>query len=408
MAMTSAGRSTSSSIAAAIITRDNLDTLAGLLEQLTDLDQVVVVDTGSRDGTRRHVARLGPPFELHRFRWRPRPDGYEPDEWGFAAARNESFSHVKTSHCIWLDSDDTVVEVTADGRNRAASASVGRRLRQAVSDIPQADVFQLDYVYEIDALGNDVMVMLADRMLRLAAGWRWRHPVHEVVAPHGNLDGILAVRIPDLAVQHHGVERASLERNVAMLRAWLRQLRRSGASPEARARATWLMGRTLAGLGRRRESVRWIQREYLAQHPGLPPQAQWAGWMDLARVLLEERDVENARLAALRAIGISPRFEEGYVLLADVKAAAGDEPDGILKLLEIARSCREGGDGAYEHHPAYVDFAVLLLGAESRLRLGRPFEALPFARQAVAMRPNDERANRAYDLAAPVRSPAGQ
>src|SRR6266853_4872430 len=101
MAMTSAGRSTSSSIAAAIITRDNLDTLAGLLEQLTDLDQVVVVDTGSRDGTRRHVARRGPPFDLHRFRWRPRPDGYEPDEWGFAAARNESFSHVKTSHCIW-------------------------------------------------------------------------------------------------------------------------------------------------------------------------------------------------------------------------------------------------------------------------------------------------------------------
>ncbi|HET7467773.1 MAG TPA: glycosyltransferase, partial [Candidatus Dormibacteraeota bacterium] len=351
MAMTGSGGPSAVSIGAAIITRDNLETLAPLLEQLTELDQVVVVDTGSRDGTRRHVARLGPPFELHRFRWRPRPNGYDSDDWGFAAARNASFSHVTTTHCIWLDSDDTMVDLTTTGREPAPAASVGRKLRQAVSDVPRADVFQLDYIYQVDAVGIPVTVMLADRMLRLAAGWRWRHPVHEVAAPTSDPGSILAVRVGDLAVQHHGVERTSLERNVAMLRAWLRQLKRAGAGPEAMARAQWLMGRTLTGLGRRQESVRWILREYLAKNPGLPPQAKWAGWIDLARIWLEDRDFESARLAALRAIDVGPRYEEAYVLLADVKAATGDDPDGILKLLDVARSCREAGDGAFEHHP---------------------------------------------------------
>ncbi len=67
-------------VGVAIITRNDLDKLKDLLEQLGRFDQVVVVDTGSRDGTREHIRKLGPPFELHTFEWLGRPDGKGPDD----------------------------------------------------------------------------------------------------------------------------------------------------------------------------------------------------------------------------------------------------------------------------------------------------------------------------------------
>ncbi|HXC78244.1 MAG TPA: glycosyltransferase, partial [Candidatus Acidoferrum sp.] len=134
-------------IGAAIITKDDLPKLRELLDQLKALDQVVVVDTGSRDGTRAHVKSLGPPFELHDFTWRPRPDGHGPNEWGFAAARNESFRHLKTTHIIWLDSDDTV-ELLVDGKRLTPSAeTTAAAFRKLAGNAPKTDVFLMDYLY---------------------------------------------------------------------------------------------------------------------------------------------------------------------------------------------------------------------------------------------------------------------
>ncbi len=59
-------------VGVAIITRDDLGPLKDLLAQVSGFDQVVVVDTGSRDGTRRYVKQLGPPYELHEFKWNMR------------------------------------------------------------------------------------------------------------------------------------------------------------------------------------------------------------------------------------------------------------------------------------------------------------------------------------------------
>src|SRR5437667_9062715 len=133
-------------VGVAIITRDDLGPLKDLLAQVSGFDQVVVVDTGSRDGTRRYVKQLGPPYELHEIKWRPRPGDHQPDEWGFAAARAESFAHLKTTHAVWLDSDDSVVSALAGRRTTPSAADTAAALRILASNSPDIDLRMIDHI----------------------------------------------------------------------------------------------------------------------------------------------------------------------------------------------------------------------------------------------------------------------
>lgn len=385
-------------IGVAIITRDDLPKLRELLQQLSQLDQVVVVDTGSRDGTRKYVKDLGPPFELHQFKWRPGPAGHGADDWGFAAARNESFQHVTTTYVVWLDSDDIVVGIVDGKRVIASAEGVSTAFRKLAAESPRVDAWLMDYLYMTDEFDNATMLIAKERILRAEAGWHWRYPVHELLFSSGEVS---VKQVADLAILHrpHDVER-SVRRNGPMLRAWLRQLLKTGGSDRDLSRARYLVGRSLRGQGKYLKAAHWMLGQFLAKHPENPPDDKWEGWMDVARDLVQAGDGEGARHAALQAIGLCPRFGEAYILLANLKAAAGERPGDILKLVELAESCLNEGYGPHEHNPMLIRFNGVLLAAESQLRLGRNREALALADRALALRPGDENAKRIWEQSA--------
>jgi hypothetical protein len=389
-------------IGAAIITRDDLTKLKGLLDQLADFDQVVVVDTGSRDGTRAHLRKLGPPFELHEFSWRGRPAGRGPDDWGFAAARNESFSHLKTTHATWVDSDDTFAFVGNGQRIAATSKAVATGLRKLVTDAPRADLWLMDYVYATDEFGNPTAMVAKDRFIKLDVGWHWRYPIHEVMFPDRDASELTVVSVKDLVVEHrpHQTE-ASVKRNGPMLRAWLRQLdTKGGGRPGELARARWLVGRSLRGQARYVKAAHWMLSQYLGKHPELTPNEKYEGWMDVAKDLIEAGDKSGAHHALLECIGLCPRLADAYIALADLKTEAGERPGDILKLVEIAETCTSDDYGTHERNPAYASFRGPLLGAASQLRIGHFREALMLANRALAIRPGDEQALRIAKAAA--------
>lgn len=392
---------TEATIGVAIITRDDLAKLKGLLEQLAGLDQVVVVDTGSRDGTAKYVRGLGPPFECHQFKWRPRPAGYGPDDWGFSAARNESFAHLKTTHALWLDSDDIIAAVVNGSPVTASPESTASAFRSLVANSPDMDAWLVDYVYTSDEFGNPNLVITKERLLRMDVGWRWQHPIHELVFPQKDPQDVNAVRVSDLLVVHqpHDVEQ-SVRRNAPMLRAWLRQLERAGASDTDLSRAHFLVGRSLRARGQYVKAAHWMLAQFLAKHPDMPPDDKWEGWMDVAKDLLLAGDRDGARHAALEAIGLCPRFGDAYVVLADMKLVAGEPPGDILKLIEIADSCAGESYGPHEHSPLLTSFNGALIASQCQLRLGRHREALTRADRALALRPGDGRAKRAWQVAA--------
>ena len=94
-------------ISACMIVKDEQDNLDRCLRSLAgSVDEVIVVDTGSTDGTpeiaRSHGARLVSTT------WRD----------DFAVARNESIGHARGSWLLWIDADEELVEETPGALRR--------------------------------------------------------------------------------------------------------------------------------------------------------------------------------------------------------------------------------------------------------------------------------------------------
>ncbi|HVC77276.1 MAG TPA: sulfotransferase [Candidatus Micrarchaeaceae archaeon] len=389
-------------IGAAIITRDRLAKLKELLDQVSGLDQVVVVDTGSRDGTRAYVKKLGPPFELHEFKWRPRPAGFGPDDWGFAAARNESFGHLRTTHALWLDSDDMVVHVAEGKRIRTSSEATAAAFRRLASASTELDVWMVDYLLRTDEFGNPSRVIAKERLVRQPDTWRWRFPVHEVlVSQRKEVRDLNTVVVLDIGVVHRqGDAGRSISRNARMLKAWLRQLQTAGGPDADLARARFLVGRSLFAQGQFAKAANWMLGQFLAKHPHVMVEEKWEGWMEVAKSLVPAGDTEGARQATLQAIGLCPRFGEAYVMLADLKNMLGERPADIIKLLEVAQSCGSESYGTHEHNPLLTGLHATLLASENQVKLDNYREALGLADRALAAHPGNPRARQAWERAA--------
>lgn len=90
-----------------MIVRDEERTLAGCLDSARDIcHDVVVVDTGSTDGTAQILERYGVAPIVHPMR----TAGYE----GLAAARNLSFEHARSPWILVLDADERLSPRTVE------------------------------------------------------------------------------------------------------------------------------------------------------------------------------------------------------------------------------------------------------------------------------------------------------
>jgi len=84
-------------ISLAMIVKDEQATLAHSLESVRRLvDEMIIVDTGSSDGTIDIAKRFG--AQIHHFKWRD----------DFAAARNESLKHCTGDWALILDADEAI------------------------------------------------------------------------------------------------------------------------------------------------------------------------------------------------------------------------------------------------------------------------------------------------------------
>lgn len=118
-------------------------------------DEVVVVDTGSSDGTADIARSLGAKVSF--FKWRD----------DFSAARNFSFSLASGEYVMWLDADDVVEE--------ADIAAV-----RALVEGPPFDVAMLVY-------SGGGVAYVRERIFRRAMGFVWQGVVHEAVVPRGRV-----------------------------------------------------------------------------------------------------------------------------------------------------------------------------------------------------------------------------
>jgi FkbM family methyltransferase len=147
-----------------MIVRDNAATIVACLSSIRPwVDEVVVVDTGSKDETPRIAERLG--ARVFHFPWCD----------SFSAARNESLRHARGRWVFWMDSDDTIDEAN------------GRKVRALALDDPNPAV--MGYVMQVHCPGPgeegtaDVTVVDHVKLFRNLPQLRFERRIHEQIIP---------------------------------------------------------------------------------------------------------------------------------------------------------------------------------------------------------------------------------
>ncbi|HZK79434.1 MAG TPA: glycosyltransferase family 2 protein, partial [Humisphaera sp.] len=191
------------SVSLCMIVRDEEANLAGCLEGVAGLfDEVIVVDTGSIDGTRQVAARFG--AKVFDFPW--------IDD--FAAARNESRRHATGQWIFWLDADDRV-----DAINRG-------RLAELLENLPEVNdqrnpIFSAWCKCSLPDFSDADLAVKHGRLFPNRPDLAWTGRIHERIMPAPGAAAVEMVQT-DVTIYHSGYadtqERArKIQRNARLI-----------------------------------------------------------------------------------------------------------------------------------------------------------------------------------------------
>lgn len=143
-------------------------------------DEIVVVDTGSTDGTAEIARSFG--ARVFDFVW--------VDD--FAAARNAALARATGDYAFWLDADDRVEPAQRD------------RLRTLLDGLRSVDsAYVVRCACDADSTGGGATVVDHIRLFPVREDVRWTYRVHEQILPSLRRVGV-DVRWTDVVVRHVG------------------------------------------------------------------------------------------------------------------------------------------------------------------------------------------------------------
>lgn len=298
-----------------LIVKNEEASLPTCLGSVADLvDEIVVVDTGSTDGTQEVCQRYG--AHVYPFAW--------VDD--FSAARNESLRHATGDWIFWLDGDEWLDEVN---RRRLKDLFAGLGDENAAYVMTQRCLQQASLTGPPTAADQDVEQV---RLFRRHPQIQWEYRVFEQVQSSLRRLGSV-LRHTEVIIQHAGyqdaaVYRGKIERNLRLARLDLAE------HPDD----PWIyysIGVFEQLLGNFAESVPFLQRG----RDRLAPRARYAAKLHALLVQAHHRlgQGEEARTACRAARHLYPQdpellFQEG-ILLQEAGDAQGAE-NCLLQLLE--------------------------------------------------------------------------
>jgi glycosyltransferase involved in cell wall biosynthesis len=166
-----------------MIVRDEQHNLEACLSPVADLfDEIIIIDTGSRDRTIEIARRFT--SHVHHFLW--------CDD--FSAARNESLKHATGDWIFWLDADDRV---------RPAHLAPLRELLEKLDDRPR--LYMLNTIVLSSVPGEEPRLVSHPRLFRRHPELQWRGRVHEQLMP--SIDELRYERLfSKIEIEHVGYQ----------------------------------------------------------------------------------------------------------------------------------------------------------------------------------------------------------
>ena len=360
-------------VSLALIVRDEQRTLGRCLDSVAGaFDEIVVVDTGSRDATKEVARRYTD--RVYDFEW--------CDD--FAAARQFAFDRAGGDWVAWLDADDVVT----------GAEFVGPALEAAP---PEVRGFEWRYVSARDEWGDATCEFWRERCVRNDGTFRWQGRVHEVLvsAPRQPL-----VRDERIVVDHRPERARAREKYRRNLRILRRERREAGADADPRllfhlANEYAAAGHAGRALGLYRRYVRagtWAEERYYAQTRAA----------DLCRSLGRYEEAADADLAALK---ICPHWPDAYFGLAETYYHLRDWHK-VVHWCEVGRAMPRP-DTPHFVNPLDYSFNWIIFFTNALYHLGETAEALRWTKRALVLRPDDARHRENFLLFADALAPAG-
>ena len=327
------------------------------MDSMSEADQVVVLDTGSDDGTAERLRARGAQVTVERIA-----------PWRFDQARNRSLELVPEDAdvCVCTDLD----EVFQPGWRSA--------LEQAWT--PGTSQARYRYTWSFQPDGSEGVVFWQEK-IHARRGFRWVHPVHEVLEWVGEGErGPLALA-QGVQLDHHPDPKKSRGQYLPLLEL-------SVAEDPEDDRNLHYLGREYLYYGQWDDCIRTLTR-----HLALP-KAVWrderaASMRYIARAHARKGERDEARDWYLRAAAEAPHLREPWTDLA-MLLYEDQEWDGVLyatacalKIRERPRTyiCEAEAWGSLPHD----------LRCQAYYHTGRLPQALEEARLALAAAPSDPR-----------------
>lgn len=343
-----------------MIVRDEEACLERCLQSVCEaVDEIVILDTGSRDATWGIAARYA--------------DRLEPYVWAddFAAARNASFALATKPYILWLDADDVIEE-----EPRARLMALKARLDGSV------DAVMMPYHYAFSEDGALTMTFERERIVRREAGFRFEGVVHEAMAVRG------CVLHEDIPVRHtrtHSAGRRNLE--------LYERARRAGRPLSARD--MYYYARELSACGERQRAEQ-AYAAFLARPDGWAVNREDAH-IERGRLLGALGRGREAKAEALCAMAEGAPRAEALCAMGEICLGLG-ELDAAAFWYRAALGCAKPETGAAFTDPAAYGYTPAMQLCVIYDRLGKCAQAEAMNERALLERPGDAAAlgNRRY------------
>lgn len=205
-----------------MIVKNEADVLERCLESVREaVDEIIVVDTGSADGTEEIAGRYADC--IYKYSWHD----------DFASARNYAMSKGTKDYLMWMDADDVLTE---EGR---------KGLLRLKKELPaETDAVMMPYETAFDEEGNCTFSYYRERIVRKGAGFLFRGRVHEAMEVSGH------IYYAEIPVRHRKEKPSDPERNLRIYR----RMEESGEPMDARA--LYYYGRELVSHGEYEKAIR--------------------------------------------------------------------------------------------------------------------------------------------------------
>jgi len=342
-------------VSVAMIVKNEERTLGRCLASLAgQVDEIVVVDTGSTDATRQIAG--GYTDRIFDFPWRQ----------DFAAARQYAFDRASGDWVFWLDADDVAV----------GAAAIRRSLANLPSDLAG---YYWRYVVDRDAWGNARCEFWRERLVRNDGSFHWVGRVHEVlVSDHPRQ----LARSSDVVVEHRpeahrGAEK--LRRNVEILESELRD-QGEAATP----RLLYYLGREYGSAGETSRALAAFER-YLAVATW--DDERYFAQLKIAELSRAERRYDAAIDAAFAALRICPHWPDAHFDLARTYYFLRDWHK-VIHWTEVGRAMSEP-DTLQIVNPLDYRFNWIIYYTNALYHVGAVDSAKIWTRRALEICPDD-------------------